>query len=307
LILTCDGGDRLGVVLDSLRRQVAPFQFEVLAVDSETADGTPDRLAAAGVPFIRVSRGDFNHGTTRNDGIGACRGTFVVLLVQDAVPDSHDLLARLVTPLLEDETLAATYARQVPPPGSCAVARAYLSLYPGGSESPRVHAVAGAEAFRRLSPAQQLALCTFDNVCSCIRRSAWERNPFPRARIAEDVEWARTVLLSGSRIAFVPGAVVQHLHERSALYELKRTYLVHQQLCRLFGLRTVPSLLHLARSTAVSLLSHARWVAADATPWRRKIAELPRAAALAFVLPLGQYLGGRSADTNRDLLGVRGV
>ena len=34
---------------------------------------------------------------------------------------------------------------------------------------------------------------------------------------------------------------------------------------------------------------------------------LPRALALAVAMPLGQYLGARSADSGRELLRVRGV
>ncbi len=63
--------------------------------------------------------------------------------------------------------------------------------------------VACAEDFARLSPLERLALCTFDNVCSCIRRSVWRVHPFPEAPIAEDVEWAREVLVAGYRLAYV--------------------------------------------------------------------------------------------------------
>lgn len=307
LLLTWNAGPRLPVVLDALVRQEAPFAFEIVAVDSGSTDETVDRLRQAGVRLLSIERAEFNHGTTRNAGVAACRGTFVVMLVQDAEPDGSDWLARLVAPLVEDETLAGSYARQVAPADAGSVPRAYLARYAGAAETPRVQALPGRDAFVALSPSGKLDACTFDNVCSCIRRSAWSAHPFPRAPIAEDLEWARDVMLAGYRLAYVPGARVRHLHDRPAGYELRRTYLVHQQLRRLFGLRTIPSLAHLARAVAVSLASHARWVVASDTPWPRKVAGLPRAAALAFALPLGQYLGGKSAESGRELLRVRGV
>ena len=47
----------------------------------------------------------------------------------------------------------------------------------------------------------------------------------------------------------------------------------------------------------------------DGRAWRAaaRLAALPRALALAVAMPLGQYLGARSADTGRELLRVRGV
>jgi GT2 family glycosyltransferase len=208
---------------------------------------------------------------------------------------------------MEDHARAGTYGRQVAPVGAGAVARAYLSRYAGGSAAPRLQAIPSREAFTALPPWEQLDRCTFDNVCSCIRRSVWARHPFARVPIAEDLEWARDVMLAGERLAYVPEARVRHLHDRPAGYELRRTYLVHQRLRLLFGLRTVPSAAHLARAIASSLARHAQWLMADRSPWTKKAAELPRAAALAFALPLGQYLGAKSADEGRELLRAQGV
>jgi rhamnosyltransferase len=307
LLLTRDGGSRLAEVLAALARQEAPFEFELVAVDSESRDGSTERLLSAGARLVSIRRAEFNHGTTRNLGIASCRGGFVVMLVQDAEPDSSDWLVRLVEPLLDDENVAGSYGRQVPPPGAGAVARAYLARYAAGDPCPRLQAVLSREAFSALPPWEQMVACTFDNVCSCVRKSVWRRHPFACVPIAEDVQWARDVLLDGGCLAYVPAARVRHLHDRPASYELRRTYLVHQRLRVLFGLRTVPSVAHLARAVAISLGSHARWVLADRSPARRRIAGLPRGAALAVALPLGQYLGAKSVDRGRELLHVEGI
>jgi rhamnosyltransferase len=307
LLLTRDAGERFAAVLDAVLRQEPPFPFEVVAVDSESSDGTRERLRRAGVTVVPVRRADFNHGATRNLGIEACRGAFIALLVQDAEPETADWLERLVAPLLEDEMLAGTYGRQLPVEGAGCVARAYQSRYAAAGDTPRVQGVAGPDALAAMPPGCRLEACTFDNVCACIRRTAWQEHRFARVPIAEDLQWAREVMLAGYRLAYVPGARVRHLHDRPAGYELRRTYLVHQQLRRLFDLRTVPSSLHLARAVTASLANHARWILAADTPWRGKLGELPRAAALALALPLGQYLGAKSADSGRDYLRARGV
>jgi len=139
-----------------------------------------------------------------------------------------------------------------------------------------------------------------------VRRSLWERFPFKETRIAEDMEWARDVLLAGYGLAFVPTAVVVHSHDRSAKYELGRTYLVHQRLRALFGLATIPDFLSLLRTLVSTSLTHLRCVLGSS-----RLGELPRdlarALGLAVALPLGQYLGIRSADTHREWLRPKGI
>jgi rhamnosyltransferase len=307
LLLTRDGRRTLPAVLAAISAQKVSCPFDVVAVDSGSVDGTTALLRPVVETVIEIAPATFNHGSTRNLGIAACRGALVVLLAQDAEPDSETWLESLVEPLRRDDRIAGSYARQVPRDDATAVARNYLARYAASSPVPRVQAIAGESAWHALSPARRLDVCTFDNVCACVRRAVWETHPFPAAAIAEDVEWAKTVLLAGFRLAFVPDAVVRHSHDRSASYELYRTYLVHQQLCRLLELRLIPSLGALARSVCLTTMSHIGWVLSSDRRMGGKIGELPRALATAVARPLGQYLGARSADESRELLRVRGI
>lgn len=306
VIPTFNGAATLPAVLDAIASQRADFAFETLAVDSGSTDGTLQILAGRVDRLLRVEPGRFNHGLTRNLGIDAARGAFVVLLVQDAVPAGPGWLADLVRPLQADEALAGTFARQVPRPEASALTRHYLAGWIATSPTPRTSALAGEDEFSSLPPAERYLRCVFDNVCSCLRRSAWTRHPFRATPIAEDAEWAKEVLLAGWRLAYVPEAAVVHSHERPARYELWRTYLVHQKLRALFGLRTVPTPLHLVRAVGVCLGSHLRCLARERGSVRRP-REVARALALAFAFPLGQYLGALSAERGWRLLRPRGV
>ncbi len=305
LILTRDGIATLPGLLDALDAQVTGFSFETVAVDSGSRDGSLELLRRRVHTLVQVAPEDFNHGSTRNLGIDRCRGEFVVMIVQDAEPCDPGWLSALVAPLVSDPRLAATFARQVPRADASAVTRHYLSRWIAASPDPRRTFVESPEAFGRLSAMDRYLTCVFDNVCSCLRRSVWERIPFRRTTIAEDLEWGRDVLLAGHGIAYVPGAAVFHSHDRPASYELRRTYFVHQRLRELFGLATVADLRGFVRAVAVSLPVHMRCVVASGG--RRRLRELPRALALAIAFPLGQYLGARSADTRHDWFEPGGV
>jgi rhamnosyltransferase len=292
-------------VLEAVRAQRAPFEYEIVAVDSGSTDGTLEILDGHGCRVSRIAPGTFNHGLTRNLGVEACRGALVALLVQDAVPHGDSWLSALTAPLRSDATVAGTYARQRPRPDASAVTRYYLAGWLASSETARTARLAGPQELDALPPSERYLLCVFDNVSSCIRRTIWERHPFKETPIAEDAEWARDVLLAGHPLVYVPEAVVVHSHDRSAAYELRRTYLVHQRLHMLFGLHTIPTIAHLARSVAASSMVHLRCLTQG--PPLPALRQAPRALALALAWPLGQYLGARASVTGRTYLKARGV
>ena len=232
--------------------------------------------------------------------------SLVVLLVQDAVPVSSDWLSALVAPFAADERVAGTFARQEPRVDASAVTRYYLDRWIAGRESPRTVSVAAREEFAALDPAARFDRCAFDNVCSCIRRSVWQRIPFRSTAIAEDLEWARDVLLAGYRLEYVPSAVVRHSHDRSARYEFARTFALHRRLFELFGLRTIPTLSTLAAAIASSMRAHLS-CRRQVPPTGGRSGRLDRAVALAVAWPLGQYLGGLAAARQWQGVGFRGV
>jgi rhamnosyltransferase len=287
LLLTRNGAATLPATLDAIATQRPDAPLEIVAVDSGSTDGTRELLGRRVDRVLDVPGGRFNHGTSRNLGMAACRGELVVLLVQDALPASPAWLAALVTPLLADGRVAGSFARQVPRPDASALTRRALAGYAATGDVPRVAFVADARRFATLVPREQVALCTFDNVCSCIRRTAWRAHPFPGVPIAEDVAWAKRVLLAGWGLAYAPDARVVHSHDRPARYEWRRTCLVHRELYRLFGLETVPTARQLARAIAACVVAHVRCVVCEGAGAR----DLPRALALAVAWPLGQYVG----------------
>jgi rhamnosyltransferase len=299
VIPTRNAGPALEDVLSAIDAQVGAFRPEIVAIDSGSSDGTVERLKHHGGRVLSVAPGAFNHGKTRNDALRQIDGDYAVLLVQDAIPASATWLATLVQPLLDDPSIAGTFARQVPRTSASRVTAHYLAQWVAAAPEPRTVGPLTRDAFDRMSPADRHAACAFDNVCSCIRLRVWNDHPFPATPIGEDLEWARDVLLAGYKLTYVPDAVVEHSHERSIAYELQRTYLVHQRLEALFGFTTVPTIGSLVRSIATTVPANAR-MAADEPSGR--VRAVLRGAALGIAQPLGQYLGARAAREGRELL-----
>jgi len=296
VLLTWNGGSSLRELVGVIARQQADFEFEIVAVDSGSTDGTAEWLeqAPSVARVTRIAAHQFNHGTTRNLGIDQARGELVVLIVQDALPTSDDWLARLVAPLRRDPRVAGAFCRQRPRPDARAITVSYLEGWAGTSPEPRSVFFDDAHALAALPPGAQLQACTFDNVCSCLRRSVWQQIPFRATVIAEDLEWAQRALQAGHSLEYVADAAVVHSHDRSAGYELARTYLLHHRLFELFGLRTIPRARDLARAIAGSATRHLR-CEQTARAAGQGAAGRWRALGLAVAWPLGQYLGGLSA------------
>jgi rhamnosyltransferase len=227
-----------------------------------------------------------------------------VLTVQDARPTHGEWLRHLLAPLRGDRSVAGAFARQVSRPDASAVVRAQLAGWVASGTASRSVTVTSGE-LEQLSPPAQLDRCAFDHVCAAVRREVWDTLPYEPTPIAEDLTWARAALLAGHTLAFVADAVVEHSHERSAGYEFARTWALHQQLLRLFGLRTVPSIGALARSIAVTLRNHHQLATSHGA--RLGSRDWRHAMALAVAWPAGQFVGGWTQATGRTRWRPRGV
>ena len=288
-------------LLDAIAGQEGGIVPEIVAIDSGSTDGTVELLRTRGAIVLQVDRHSFNHGISRNEALARASAELAVLIVQDAVPASRQWLRALIQPLLDDDRVAGSFARQQPWPDASCLTVHHLAQWRGAQLEPRVTGPLTPDAFAAMLPSDRHLACVFDNVCSCIRLSVWRQRPFRRTQIAEDLEWALEVMFQGFRIAYAPAAAVWHSHERSAAYELRRTYLVHQRLQSLFGLSTVPSIGALVRAVGSSVPLHVRVAAREG---RGRPRALARAAALAVAWPLGQYLGARAAREGRELMRV---
>jgi rhamnosyltransferase len=246
VVPTLNAGPRFEEVLEALASQDVEGGFQLVVIDSGSTDGTREAAEAAGARVEVIDRSEFNHGGTRNRGIGLADGEVCALLTQDAVPIGRDYLANLTRPF-ERENVDGTYARQYPRPDCDPILKERLRQWSASRDEPVLQVLspgdpeASRQLFARLPPIERYLSCAFDNVASAVRRSSWERIPFPEASFGEDVAWARSVLLAGGSVAYEPTASVEHSHRIDLVREFKRLYCDHRNLVDLFELRNVPS------------------------------------------------------------------
>src|SRR5438094_528329 len=118
-ILTRNGGELFGRVLDALGTQQTTWAFEVVVLDSASKDGTDKLAAARGARVVPYRPKKFHFGPARDFLFEQCRGEVIVTISQDVVPADSSWLAKLVAPILEG-TADATVGEQLPPPGGYA-------------------------------------------------------------------------------------------------------------------------------------------------------------------------------------------
>lgn len=186
-----------------------------------TASGQTFDAFAAQYPALRVTRiepGAFDHGGTRNLGLSlAGASDYVVYMTQDALPAGEDLVERLTEPLITDETLAVSYARQLANQDATVEERCSREFnYPAES------CVKAESDFARLGI--KTYFCS--NVCAAYRtRTLRELGGFPERTIFnEDMIYAGRALKAGYRIRYSAEAQVYHSHQYGAAAQFHRNF-----------------------------------------------------------------------------------
>jgi len=197
--------------LGSVLRQRPPFEFEIVAVDNKSSDGTPERLRTH--PVRVVSCGRPGPSAARNAGVKAARGSIVAFADSDCIA-SRCWLENLVAPMLRDERVVAVGGaikglRHSSGPAWFLTAERILDqrrFFDGDFMQPPFFATANC-AMRRDAI---LAVGGFDE----------------RLRVGEDADLCWRVFDRGGRIAFVRSAVVLHDHRQSfdALWRMAAQY-----------------------------------------------------------------------------------
>lgn len=292
LIPVKNGGPLLAEVLDAVLAQSTPWPFEVIVVDSGSSDASVALARSRGVRVETVAPADFGHGRTRNWLASQARGAFLVFLTQDAKPAHAGWLAALVSACDAAPDVAGAFGpHRAYASARYVTARELDQHFAGFGAEPSVVRVEDAERFAR-DPGYRQYLHFFSNNNSCLRRSVWERIPFPDVMFAEDQSWALKIMEAGYAKAYAPQALVYHSHDFGVWETLQRNFDEARSFRRYFGYRLQSGGSAALRSAAALARRDHRWLRESGE--RRGpglwLASLEMAAIEAARV-LGQYLG----------------
>ena len=199
IIPTYNGGEVLRKTLKSIYAQETNKLFEVITIDSGSAQPTMEVLKEYPVKLIEIPKSSFNHGLTRDRAAEAAAGEFLIFINQDAEPENQHWLDLMVEPFAADNAIAAVQGR---------IKEDFESpLFFWGSCGEGFYFT--SEAMNWISKYHGIG---FSTVNCAIRRSIWQQHPFGKMDIVEDKGFQKRVHINGWEIVYSEGSVF-HTHD----------------------------------------------------------------------------------------------
>lgn len=168
------------------------------------------------VEVHHLTKAEYDHGGTRDQGMRLSDADVVICMTQDAVPVDETLVEALLRPF-ENPDVCAAYARQLPAE-DCREVEKYTRSF----NYPEASRLKGREDL------PELGIKTFfcSNVCAAWRRSRYlELGGFVKRTIFnEDMIYAGTLIQHGGLIAYCADARVVHSHNYSAMQQFHRNF-----------------------------------------------------------------------------------
>ena len=293
VIPTKNPGQIFRDVLDRVLEQDCPWPFEILVIDSGSSDGTLEYARSKpGVRVHEITPQEFGHGRTRNLAASLSTGDFIAFITHDALPVDTGWLLKLVEAVEQDDNIAGAFGRHIAYPDATPFIKRDLEVhFAGFSALPAV-------VSRKMDPERyetdqgwRQVLHFYSDNNSCLRRSVWEKMPYPDVEFAEDQIWAHRVVEAGYAKAYAADAVVYHSHDYGVFEQFQRAFDESNAFRVLFGYRLN------ARPTR-AILSIAYLTKRDlAFAWRNRVSPFTTLKRLFFNVATvtGQMTGAHAA------------
>ena len=163
-----------------------------------------------------LSKREFDHGRTRNQGVKLSDAEVFVMMTQDAIPADEFLVERLLEGL-RGEKAAVAYARQLPGKDSSEAER-YTRQFNYPEES----------RLKTKADLSELGIKTFfcSNVCAAYKRDIFDElgGFVNRAIFNEDMLYAAKAVEAGFGIAYAAQAKVYHSHNYTYRQQFRRNF-----------------------------------------------------------------------------------
>ena len=238
VIPTKNAGSAISACLAGLLSQTLADGLEILVIDSGSTDDTLERAAKYAIRIHQIPPGEFNHGDTRNLGTRLAQGEFVVMTVQDARPVDDRWLERMVKHF-DDPKVAGVCGQQVVPHELDKNPLQWFRPY--SQPVPKKILFSNPTEFEKLSLAEKVDLCGWDDVTAMYRRSVLMEIPFRRIDFSEDAIWAKDALSRGHALVYDYSARVYHYHSEAFRFRFRRTYTIKYHLHRYFDYVATPN------------------------------------------------------------------
>lgn len=178
--------------------------------------GTTLERQAHNITVKHLSKREFDHGRTRNQGVRLSEAKAFVMMTQDAIPADEYLIERLLFHLRQEKA-AVAYARQLPTKESSEIERYTRRFnYPAKS------------CVKTKEDLPKLGIKTFfcSNVCAAYDRETFDRlGGFVNHTIFnEDMLYAAKAVEDGCRIAYAADACVYHAHNYTHRQQFRRNF-----------------------------------------------------------------------------------
>ena len=168
------------------------------------------------IELTHIKKEEFDHGRTRNMAMKMSDADICIMMTMDALPKDEYLIENIVKPL-EDETVAASYARQLAYENSSVTEKLTRQF-----NYPEESIIKSAKDIESM----QIKAFFCSNVCCAYNMHIFnELGGFiDKTIFNEDMIYAAKAVRAGYRIAYSADACVYHSHEYSGIEQFKRNF-----------------------------------------------------------------------------------
>ncbi len=213
--------DEFAELLDRIKKQTAAIHKIILMnTEKEYWDEFIEKHSEISdydnLEIHHISKAEFDHGNTRNQGISYSDAEYILLMTQDALPENEFLVEKLLQSF-ENEGVALAYARQLPRE-ECREAEKFTRQFNYPPES----------VMKTEADIETLGIKAFfcSDVCAMYKKDIFESlGGFIKKTIFnEDAIFAGGAIKKGYTIAYNAEARVIHSHNYGNMEQFRRNF-----------------------------------------------------------------------------------
>lgn len=174
-----------------------------------------DKDSYANVEIHHITKAEFSHGRTRNQGISYSEADICILMTMDAIPVDDHFIEELIKPI--NDEVVVSYGRQMATEQSSMVEKLTREF-----NYPDKDGIKSKDDVDRL----QIKAFFCSNVCCAYKREIYEKlgGFVDKTIFNEDMIFAKKVIMQGYKIAYASKAKVYHSHNYTGGQQFRRNF-----------------------------------------------------------------------------------